>query len=437
MTCQIRASTREKSAMKIQLLLTGNEIMAGDIVDSNSSMIAKRLGLSGIDIYRKVVVGDDIDLLICELQTMSADADVLIVNGGLGPTIDDLTAEALAKACNVDIQENASALKHLEDWCHSRGMTVNAANHKQAMLPSNVDIIANPVGTAVGFRCNYNDCLIMCTPGVPSELRAMLSEMEPLITALSPATQMVKTSRLRLFGIGESTMQQDLDETFPDWPANVELGFRANMPILELKLTTRTQQDETDRELWQQKLVSHLSDYVVGFDDMSLPQCVLEILTEKNKKITIAESCTGGMIASQLTSIAGSSKGFEAGFVTYSNVMKTKMLGVPSATLSEFGAVSEQVVLAMASGALELSEADIALAVSGVAGPDGGSADKPVGTVWIAWGSEGNLKSIQLNLGNNRQFFQTLVTAIGFDLVRRDLLAINAEPGYFSDRKTK
>ncbi len=423
--------------MKIQLLLTGNEIMAGDVVDSNSSMIAKRLGLSGIDIYRKVVVGDDMDLLISELQAMSADADVLIVNGGLGPTIDDLTAEVLAKACGVEIQENAIALKHLEDWCHSRGMTVNAANRKQAMLPSNVDIIANPVGTAVGFRCNYNDCLIMCTPGVPSELRAMLDEMEPLIVALSPSTQMVKTSRIRLFGIGESTMQQDLDETFPDWPANVELGFRANMPILEVKLTTHTQQDEADRKLWQQKLTSHLSDYIVGFDDMSLPQRVLEILAEQNKKITVAESCTGGMIASQLTSIAGSSKGFEAGFVTYSNAMKTKMLDVPSATLTEYGAVSEQVVIAMAEGALNHSEADIAVAVSGVAGPDGGSDDKPVGTVWIAWGGKENIRAIRLNLGNNRQFFQTLVTAIGFDLVRRDLLGITTEPRYFRDRKPK
>jgi nicotinamide-nucleotide amidase len=423
--------------MKIQLLLTGNEIMSGDIVDSNSSMIAKRLSLSGIDIYRKVVVGDDMELLISELQTMSADADVLIVNGGLGPTIDDLTAEALAKACGVNIKENGIALKHLEDWCHSRGMTVNSANRKQAMLPSNVDIIANPVGTAVGFSCQYNNCLIMCTPGVPSELRAMLDEMEPLIVALSPATQMVKTSRIRLFGIGESTMQQDLDETFPDWPANVELGFRANMPILEVKLTTRTQQDEADRELWQQKLVSHLSDYLVGFDDMSLPQRVLELLAEQNKQITVAESCTGGMIASQLTSIAGASKGFEAGFVTYSNEMKTKMIGVPTDMLAEHGAVSEPVVLAMAEGALQVSGADIAVAVSGVAGPDGGTDDKPVGTVWIAWGSTGNIRAIRLNLGNNRQFFQTLVTAIGFDLVRRDLLGITAEPRYFRDRKPK
>lgn len=421
--------------MKIQLLLTGNEIMAGDVTDSNSSMIAQKLGAHGFDICRRVTIGDDVDQLIEEIRAISAQSDVLIINGGLGPTVDDLTADALAKAAGLPLQENAEAMAHLQDWVDRLGMTLNAANRKQAILPQGVTIVPNPTGTAVGFSLMLNDCLVICTPGVPSELRRMLDDtIVSTVLALEPDRQPLITTRLKVFGMGESALQQLISDTFPDWPDHIELGFRASLPALELKLTTRHRDHESDRLLWIDKILDLLGDYVIGRNETSIPESVLQLLISQNKTLTLAESCTGGLIASQLTAIAGSSQAFEAGFVTYSNAIKEQVLGVPAAILQQHGAVSEEVVLAMAKGALRVSGADLAIAVSGIAGPDGGSEEKPVGTVWLAWGSTDNLQTKQLFFGKNRYFFQQLVAATGLDLIRRQLSGISKPPRYFNDR---
>ena len=217
----------ETQAPRIQLLLTGDEIMSGDTVDSNSAMIAQALAAFGLSVYRKVTVGDDRQLLQNELRALSKNADILIVNGGLGPTVDDLTAEVLAAAANCDITENPAARSHIEQWCARRNLTLNAANLKQALLPDGADIIDNPIGSAVGFQLVLNDCLVMCTPGVPSELRAMMGTVLTNIEQRLGSFQPVHTLRLQTFGLGESSAQQLIADAGIEWPAGVELGFRA------------------------------------------------------------------------------------------------------------------------------------------------------------------------------------------------------------------
>ncbi len=420
---------------KVQLLLTGNELMTGDILDSNSAMIAQDLGL---EIYRKVTVADDINLLTTEINHIAKHADILIINGGLGPTIDDLTAQALAQAMQVSLIQNQEALAQLMAWCDSRGVKLNKPNLKQTMLPKGCSIITNRKGSAVGFHVAHFNCDIYCTPGVPHELKTMLAEqIKPAIAKKWRNNQMTNVTRLQVFGLGESNLQNMIDEKFPDWPQNIDLGFRAGLPLLEIKLSCKNETGLKQKPIWEKKLINLLEDHFIDQiteKPKTLAEHVLIKLQQYNLKITTAESCTGGLIASMLTSVSGSSKCFEAGFVTYSNDTKSSLIAVPKQTIKQYGAVSKEVVMAMALGAIEKSGANLAIAVSGIAGPNGGSVEKPVGTVWLAWGSKKHLQTQCLLLPFKRHYFQKYVAAIALDLIRRVLIKSNKRPNYINER---
>lgn len=422
------------AALNVQLLLTGNELMTGDVTDTNSVVIAQTLKEIGVEVTRKITIGDDVTMLITEITTLSQQADVLIINGGLGPTVDDLTAHALATATNTDLTLNVEAHEHLQRWSIEKGAELNKANLKQAMLPQYATIIPNDIGSAVGFSVTLNQCKIYCTPGVPRELVLMLTNsIIPLISANLPEDHHYTVRRFQVYGVGESNLQMLIDNSFPDWPAELELGFRAKSPFVELKLTTRTNTGVVILPLWVKKIQRLLGAHILAEiknDERSMPEHVLTLLSKEQFKITTAESCTGGLIASLLTSIANASLNFEAGFVTYSNQMKSELINVNIKTLEQHGAVSREVVEEMARGALKKSNANIAIAVSGIAGPSGGSEAKPVGSVWIAWGSSDNLHSAYFCIKGNRQYFQQAVAYRALDLVRRFLLNITEQPFY-------
>lgn len=426
-----------EKAPVIQLLLTGNEIMSGDTVDSNSAMIAQRLGEQGLIVQRKVALGDDPNQLEAELADLTRRSDVVIVNGGLGPTVDDLTAEVLARVAGVELEEHAGARAHIESWCARRGAAVNNANLKQAMLPAGCTILNNATGSAVGFQLAVNGCLVICTPGVPGELRRMLdivlANMEDHLGAFTPGHVL----RLQTFGLGESTAQQIIADANIDWPEAVELGFRAGAPQMEIKLSIADRRHKDLQDDCRNRLYALFGDHIIGEGGITLAQRVLALLIEREKTVATAESCTGGLIASMLTQVPGSSAGFHAGFVTYANDIKHSVLGVRKATLDEHGAVSEPVVVEMARGALQHAGADYAIAVSGIAGPDGGTPDKPVGTVWIAWGSAADIRTRGLCWPVERTLFQTMIAAAGLDMLRRTLLDLESEPRYFAQRRQR
>jgi len=424
--------------MKISYLLTGNELMSGDTIDSNSAMLSQSLKDIGLMPTKKMVVGDDFDLLVRSIQELIKESDVLIINGGLGPTRDDLTAQALAQASGRAIERHPAALSWLEEWAGSRGFVVTEANLKQADLPAGCEIIENPVGSAVGFSCIYQDCLVLCTPGVPSELKLMVSQqLLPLIREHGDLTDSGDISRMRLFGISESGLQDIIDQQFPDWPAEVELGFRVQLPLIELKLRTIGESNRALNELWSEKLRTLFSDYIIGNNDTRLSQAVNQSLLDAGKRLVTAESCTGGAIAAAITSEAGASAVFVGGFTTYSNTMKQDVLAVSADTLEHHGAVSEATVIEMVQGALGKTDADVALAISGIAGPDGGAPGKPVGTVWIAWGDQRQQKSRRFLLPMSRIAFQRTATAIAMDLLRRELRGLPTNVDYFAELKRK
>jgi len=427
-----------KENIRIQLLLTGNELMSGVTTDSNSAMIAETLAAINMSIYRKVTVGDDMDLLVNEIQHLSKHSDVLMINGGLGPTIDDLTASALAAASSLPLEQHPQALDHVQSWCQRVNAQLSAANLKQALLPRGVGILDNPVGSAVGFSLTLNNCLILCTPGVPSELEAMLDvAIVPLLKKTFPHAKTAIIERLHFFGIGEANLQQKVDDEIKNWPKSVELSFRAGAPTLEIKLTIFSQEHVAAQQQCKQWLYDLFGDFIVAEGKDTLASALVSLLKTNNKKITFAESCTGGKMASLLTEVSGASEVFEAGFVTYSNDIKTKIINVSQETLEQYGAVSEPVTKQMLLGALQKSAADYGVAVSGIAGPDGGSKEKPVGTVCIAWGTSTKNQSCTLLVTRPRKMFQLMVAATGFDLIRRHILELNHEAPYFKRLQVK
>ncbi len=415
----------------IALLLTGDELMSGDTVDSNSAMIAQSLAAFGHTITEKITLGDDRTRLVAALQRVAGNARILVMNGGLGPTQDDLTAELVAAAAGVELTLNREAERHVRDWCVERNIEPNDANLKQAWLPEGAIIIQNPRGSAVGFASEVNGTLILTTPGVPGELRAMLPEVcDRIVSAIGGG----HTHRVRLqtFGIGESTIQALISDDGTPWPDSVALGYRAGMPQLEMKLTAPSASPEVDQ--CRQTFERLFGDHIIGEDEVTIAGAVQTVLRDQGKKMVTAESCTGGLIASMMTAEPGSSAVFEAGFVTYANSIKHSVLGVSEASLETDGAVSETVVKQMLIGALAESGADIGIAVSGIAGPGGGSKEKPVGTVWLAWGTAADLETLRTVLPTDRIMFQKLVAAAGLDLIRRKLLGLPKLPHYFSRR---
>lgn len=422
---------------RIQLLLTGDELMSGDTVDSNSALIARELASQGLRPRRRVTLGDDTLALEAEIATLCDNADALIINGGLGPTVDDLTAEVLARVAGLRLVEHPQALEHLEHWCARRGLTLNAANRKQAMLPEGCELLPNPIGSAVGFTVEHNNCLVLCTPGVPGELRAMLPHLIERLGERFPHRSQSDVLRLQTFGVGESTAQQMISDHCPDWPDSVGLSFRAGAPQLEIKLVIDDPAFEPQRQACLDTLQHLLGDHILGRDDARLAERVIDLARDQGITLTSAESCTGGLIAQMLTQIPGSSDVFPGAFVTYSNALKHAVLGVTTDTLDSVGAVSEETVRQMVQGALKASGATLGVAVSGVAGPGGGSDSKPVGTVWLAWGDHQRIDTLCLHWPLERTLFQTMVAAAALDCLRRRLLGIEDTAHYLRQRRVQ
>lgn len=415
----------------IALLLTGNELMSGDTVDSNSAMIATRLGDHGLEIGEKCTVGDDPVLLQRALARLSAEYPAVIVNGGLGPTRDDLTSEVIASLTGAELIDNPEARAHVEDWCARRRIAPNPANLKQAWVPQGCQLIHNPLGSALGFAIDIGDCLVLTTPGVPSELEAMLPTLTTHLQARvgGEARQIL---RLQTFGIGESSVEERIKNYADRWPSAVTLGFRAGMPQLELKLSVPGAAQLPAQEEALMLLEADFGDHILGKGSTRLAEKLQEVLRDQGKTMTTAESCTGGLIASTMIREPGSSAVLGTGFVTYANRAKRDQLGVASTTLKTHGAVSEPVVKEMLLGALHRSGADIGVAVSGIAGPGGGSDDKPVGTVWIAWGTPDDLRTHTTVVSGSRSLFQNLIAAACLDLIRRHLQGLPPLPHYFT-----
>ncbi len=377
--------------MKAEILSTGDEIRTGAVVDSNSAFIAQKLEETGLEVMRHVCVGDDLDMLVSALEEISGRSDLLIATGGLGPTDDDITAEAAAKAANVELVLHQDALESIEKFFSKFNRPMSQSNRKQAMLPKGANCLFNQVGTAPGFMVQINGCYAYFIPGVPREMRRMLLDtVLPDMKALpgySGEYCTVKT--ISTFGLPESVLGERLsgiDESIP----GIKLGIRALIPEIYVKIYARGNDEvlvNRNLEKVSEQVLARLGKRVLSAEGDPMEKAVGNLLRQKKATIAIAESCTGGLVSNMLTDVSGSSDYFLFSGVTYSNDAKMKVLGVSEETLKIYGAVHEETVKEMAQGARKVAGATYGLATSGIAGPDGGTEERPVGTVCIGLAS--------------------------------------------------
>jgi nicotinamide-nucleotide amidase len=373
----------QKNISSAEIVAIGTEMLLGDLVDTNTAWLSARLATLGVGVYRHTTVGDNKERIVDALREAASRADLVITTGGLGPTSDDLTNECLGVVTGRRMVEYPEAREHVDEMFRKFGRKPTANNYKQALFPEGTELIPNPLGTAMGALLESDGTLFATLPGVPPEMKRMFEDtLEPLIQDRTEGSIVSRT--LWFAGIGESALaeqvQDFLDATEPT------VAPLAGQGKVRLRITTRAAtQEEAEEKIApvEKEILARLGEYYFGEDEETLESAVGRLLKERGDTLALAESCTGGLLAKRLTDIAGSSAYFEEGLVTYSNESKERLLGVPKGMLLEHGAVSEPVARKMAEGARKLAGTDYGLSVTGIAGPDGGTKEKPVGLVFV------------------------------------------------------
>ncbi|HEY4118424.1 MAG TPA: competence/damage-inducible protein A [Byssovorax sp.] len=409
------------ASRRAAILSTGDEVLTGQIVDSNAAWLAERMGELGFEVVRHETVGDDRGELERAFRELGAAVSVVLCTGGLGPTVDDLTSEIAARVLGCGFTLDPKALAYMEGLWRSRGREMPENNKKQAMIPALADVLDNPVGTAPGFAARIVDAQFFFMPGVPREMKRMFDEqVTPRLHANFPAPHVFSVRVLRCFGLTESALDRKLGDFGARFP-HVKLGFRAHFPEIQIKLTGQGDGAEAVAAALDEaaaEVRARVGDRVFS-EGAPMEQVVGEAMRRVEATVTTAESCTGGLVAELITNVPGASAYFKRGYVVYANEAKTDLLGVSPELLAEHGAVSEACARAMAEGARARAGATFAAALTGVAGPDGGTAEKPVGTVWIAVAGPSGTVVQQLSWPGDRAMVRGLSAMVALDLLRR------------------
>lgn len=391
--------------MLAEVITIGDEILIGQIIDTNSAWMAEKLNEEGISVKQISSVSDNRQHILTALAEAAARADIILITGGLGPTKDDITKKTLAEYFNVGMVLNADALANVERIFKKYNRPLLEVNRKQAEVPENCEVIPNNNGTAPGMWFNHKGKIYVSMPGVPFEMKYMMEEevIPKLKTVLTLPVIIHKT--ILTVGQGESFLAEDIADIEDSLPANIKLAYLPKMGQVRLRLSAYGENKAeltAQTEQFAQKIVDRVGMNVVAQEDIPLEKVVLNYMAEKGLTLTTAESCTGGYIAHLITQHAGSSQVFLGGAVSYSYELKENILGVKNETLWQHGAVSQETVKEMVEGALFNFKSDYALAVTGIAGPAGGTDEKPVGTVWIAVANTNKTLMKKFTFGNKR-----------------------------------
>jgi len=371
-------------SLQVELLSTGDELLTGQVVDTNSAWLMDRLWDLGILVRRKTLVGDDRRDLDAAVRECCGRADAVVMSGGLGPTEDDLTAEVVAAVAGVPLTRDDATLAAIQARFERMGRVMTPNNERQALVPRGATVHPNRFGTAPGFSVRIGRATLTCLPGVPAELKGLCEEA--VLPALAARLGAVPAARVvKLLGIGESAADQQMRPVMDD-PANagVRFGYRAHFPEVHLKWMVGGEGAEARAAAIEARVRALFGDSVWGGGKEELPALVVQRLAARGERVALAESCTGGLIASLLTEVAGASAVLDLGVVAYADAVKREVVGVPAEALQAHGAVSEPVARALAEGARRLGRATWGLGVTGIAGPTGGTPEKPVGTVHLA-----------------------------------------------------
>ena len=409
--------------MRASIISIGDELLFGQTLDTNAHWISQQLTESGIDVFQRFTIHDQPEEIKRKLDLARADTNLIILTGGLGPTLDDKTKETIAEYFKVDLVLNQKVLQQIEKIFAGRNIGKLERNKQQAMLPSNCEAIPNLLGTAPGMWFELDNQLYISMPGVPIEMKSMMTEF--VMPKLKRQCKLPALAHhyLMTAAIGESQIAELLQDFEKKLPAHIALAYLPGQAVVKLRLTARgdNQKTLTDALIpYAERIKSILGNMIYSeHPDEQLQHILLRLLGEAKLSLATAESCTGGTIAKKITSVAGSSKIFKGSVIAYANEVKKTILGVPDSILQDCGAVNEETVLAMARGVLQQMNADLAIAVSGIAGPGGGNERKPVGTVWIALASQKNVHTRLLNLPGNRQQIIEWSSVIAMEMLRR------------------
>ncbi|MCZ4407521.1 competence/damage-inducible protein A [Cryomorphaceae bacterium 1068] len=395
--------------MKAEIITIGDEILIGQTIDTNSAWLGEQLHLIGVKLNRIVTISDTPEAIRDSIDDSFNRADLILMTGGLGPTQDDVTKVTLVEFFGTTLERNQEVLDEIDSYFTAKGLQMLESNRKQADLPKDAKILRNTRGTAMGMWFEKNGKVLISMPGVPYEMKGIMQDHGLRMLQDFFPTKTILHQTIQTQGIGESF----LAEIISDWETalrndGVSLAYLPSPGLVKLRLTAYA--DSANKDEVSDKIAHYISElerripeYIFGREKDTVAKAVQDLFQSRGLTLAAAESCTGGLIAHEITSIPGSSAHFMGSMVTYSNQAKTIILGVKEESLEEYGAVSEQVVREMAEGVRQKLGSDYAIATSGVAGPDGGTEEKPVGTVWVSVAGPGKTLSKRLNLGKSRE----------------------------------
>lgn len=409
--------------MKAEIITIGDEILIGQIVDTNSAWISEQFNLNGIEIYQITSVHDEREHISRAIKNAEKSADLVVITGGLGPTKDDITKQILCEYFDTKLFFHEPTLEHIEKMFNIRGIEMNALNKGQAMLPENCTILPNKMGTAPGMWFEKDNTIFVSMPGVPFEMQYLIEqEVIPRLKA-SRATSAIYHKTILTQGIPESILATKIADWENALPSHIKLAYLPSPMAVKLRLSAKGdnyEQIKADVEKEIKELIPLISESIYGYDKESMAEVVGKKLIEQGKTLAVAESCTGGYIAHEITAVSGCSNYFKGSVTAYSNEIKQNVLNVSSNNLEQYGAVSEQVALEMVNGVKKVMNTDYAVATTGIAGPDGGSPEKPVGTVWIAISGQNKTFAKKYTfVGGQRDRNIIRSTQTAFQLLRR------------------
>ena len=416
--------------MNAAIVTIGDEILIGQIIDTNSAWIAEKLNMEGIEIVENRSISDKHESIVTCLKDLEHKFDLVVITGGLGPTKDDITKNSLNEFFGGKMAENSEVLQDIESLFKARGYKVTDLNRLQATIPDNCIPLRNSSGTAPGMWFERNGTIFISMPGVPYEMKAIMeNEVLPRLRKIKGNTVIIHRTTMTQ-GIPESYLAAKLRHWESAIPDHIKLAYLPRPGIVRLRLTAKGEDRnklEQELQLEVDKLLNIIPEDVFAFTDTTLEQAIGELLEKKQYTLSVAESCTGGRISSLITSVPGSSGYFKGAVVAYSNELKLKMLGVDKDLLEKHGAVSEEVVLQMAEGIQKLANTDFGIATSGVAGPGGGTKEKPVGTTWIAVYGPGIHTAKLYNFGEHRGRTIERASLTALNMLRKSILGFSLQ----------
>lgn len=413
--------------MKAEIITIGDELLIGQIINTNQAYIAEKLNLAGIDCHRMTTVGDSAAVITEAFTTAFNRVDIVCVTGGLGPTHDDITKKMVCEFFKTDLVMHDETLEHIKALAQRRNITMIQSNIDQALVPRTCTVIPNAVGTAPGMMFEQNGKFFFVMPGVPFEMKEMIDQwIIPFLMKKNDGSVVLHRT-LKTTGIGESMLAKEIGDVEPiiGTDGTVTLAFLPNPMGTKLRITVKESDAvsaETKLRNAEEKLREKTEKYIYSDNAMDLEDVVGMLLKERNLTLAVAESCTGGLLANRITNVSGSSGYFLGGYIVYQNEMKTRTLGVPEPLIIAHGAVSKEVAEAMAHGARTTAKSSVALSATGIAGPTGGTPEKPVGLVWIGYSDAESTFALKFNFGDNRIRFKERASQAALELLRRKLL---------------